>query len=188
MNEEIIFHSREEFRNWLFKNAESKNGIWLVMGKTDKYKTVSAAEALEEALCFGWIDGQIKSVDEQKYIKYFAPRRKESKWSEKNKKAAKELCKKGLMTDLGMTAINTAKKNGCWNTEIINVNHEEKIKELEALISKNKLTSDNFSKAPLSLKKQIVSFYFDAKHEETRNKRLMKIIKLLEENKKQILY
>jgi len=188
MNEEIIFHSREEFRNWLYKNAKKGSGFWLVIGKTDKFKTISAAEALEEALCFGWIDGQIKRVDETKYIKYFAPRRKESKWSEKNKKAVKDLNKKGLMTDLGMEAINTAKNNGFWNTEIIKVNHDEKIKELEALISKNKLTSYNFSKAPLSLKKQIVSFYFDAKHEETRNKRLMKIIKVLEENKKQILY
>lgn len=188
MNNEILFHSREEFRNWLFKNAESESGIWLVIGKTDKLKTITAAEALEEALCFGWIDGQIKSVNETKYIKYFAPRRKESKWSEKNKKAIPELCKKGLMTDLGMEAINTAKLNGKWDTEKININYNKKIKELEKLLMKSKLASENYTNATLSYKKQIAAFYYDAKQEETRNKRLIKIIKVLEENKKQILY
>ena len=158
MNEEIIFHSRKEFRNWLYKNAKSGNGIWLVIGKTNKLKTVTAAEALEEALCFGWIDGQIKSVNETKYIKYFAPRRKESKWSEKNKKAVAVLCKKGLMTDLGMEAINTAKLNGRWNSKTVKENYEEKIKIIEKLLVNNKSAKDNFSKAPLSFKKQIAAF------------------------------
>jgi len=188
MNNEILFRTKEEFRNWLFKNAESKSGIWLVIGKTDKLKTVTAAEALEEALCFGWIDGQIKSVNETKYIKYFAPRRKDSKWSEKNKKAIPELCKKGLMTDLGMEAINTAKLNGKWNSVTVKENSEENIKIIENLLVNNKSAKENFSRAPLSFKKQIAAFYFDAKQEETRNKRFMKIIKVLEENKKQILY
>jgi uncharacterized protein YdeI (YjbR/CyaY-like superfamily) len=188
MNNEIFFRTREEFRNWLFKNATSESGIWLVIGKTDKLKTVTAAEALEEALCFGWIDGQIKSVNEIKYIKYFTPRSKDSKWSEKNKKAIPELCKKGLMTDLGMEAINTAKLNGKWNSETVKDNYEEKIKEIEYLLVSNKSAKDNFDRAPLSFKKQMAAFYFDAKQEETRNKRLVKIIKVFEENKKQILY
>jgi len=188
MNNEILFRTREEFRNWLLKNAENGNGIWLVIGKTDKLKTVTAAEALEEALCFGWIDGQIKRINETKYIKYFTPRRKESRWSEKNKKAIPQLCKKGLMTDLGMEAINTAKLNGKWNTEITKVNYEKKIKEIDNLLLKNKIVHDNFIETPLSYKKLIAAFYFDAKQEETRNKRLVKIIKVLEENKKQILY
>jgi len=188
MNNEILFRTRKEFSNWLSKNARSGSGIWLVIGKTDKLKTVTAAEALEEALCFGWIDGQIKSVNETKYIKYFSPRRKGSKWSEKNKKAVPELCKKGLMTDLGMETINNAKLNGKWNSEIVKENYEERIKEIEYLLMNNKSAKDNFSKAPLSFRKQIAAFYYDAKQEETRNKRLVKIIKVLEENKKQILY
>src|ERR1035437_8628095 len=188
MNNEILFRTREDFRNWLVKNAECENGIWLVIGKTDKLKTVTAAEALEEALCFGWIDGQIKSVNEIKYIKYFAPRRKDSKWSEKNKKAIPELCRKELMTDLGMEAINTAKLNGRWSSEIVKENYDEKIKEIEKLLVNNKSAKDNFNRAPLSFKKQMAAFYFDAKQEETRNKRLVKIIKVIKENKKQILY
>jgi uncharacterized protein YdeI (YjbR/CyaY-like superfamily) len=188
MKDKILFRSRKEFRNWLIKNARNGSGIGLVIGKTDKLKTVTASEALEEALCFGWIDGQIKSVNETKYIKYFAPRRKESKWSEKNKKAIPELCRKGLMTDLGMEAINTAKLNGKWNSEIVKENYEEKIKEIEDLLVNNKSTKDNFNRAPLSFKKQIAAFYFDAKQEETKSKRLKKIILVLEENKIQILY
>lgn len=188
MSDEILFPKREDFRSWLYTNAKCSKAIWLVIGKKGIIKTISAAEALEEALCFGWIDGKIKRVDELKYIKYFAPRREESKWSEKNKKAIPGLIKKGLMTDLGIESINTAKKNGCWNTDIVKINLEEKIKEFQSLITKHKTAFNNFNKATTSFKKQIVSFYFDAKQEVTRNKRLSKIVNVLVEDKKQILY
>lgn len=71
----MIFETREAFREWLRNNAQTSEGIWLVLGKTLKLKTLSAQEALEEALCFGWIDGLITSIDQHKYKKYFARRR-----------------------------------------------------------------------------------------------------------------
>ena len=67
----ILFKNRFEFREWLTKNALSDEGVWLIFGKKGKLETLKANEALEEALCFGWIDGQIKSVDEKSYLKYF---------------------------------------------------------------------------------------------------------------------
>ncbi len=76
--EQVRFASREEFREWLSENGQSVKSIWLVLGKKGGPTTISAQEALEEALCFGWIDGQIRSVDETVYIKYFAQRRKGS--------------------------------------------------------------------------------------------------------------
>ncbi len=85
------------------------------MGKAGGPKTIGANEALEEALCFGWIDGQMKSIDDNKYIKYFSSRRENSKWSEKNKALVEKLEKQGLMTDYGKVKIEEAKKNGQWD-------------------------------------------------------------------------
>lgn len=85
MEEQMIFSNRMAFRDWLSMNHASSKGIWMVFGKTDQLRTVKPEEALEEALCFGWIDGQLKSIDETRYIKKFTPRTKDSKWSEKNR-------------------------------------------------------------------------------------------------------
>ncbi len=93
------FASREAFRTWLSDNCQSSEGVWLLFGKAGGPRTVKAAEALEEALCFGWIDGQMQSIDDQTYKKYFSMRRDKSKWSEKNKALAISLEKQGLMTD-----------------------------------------------------------------------------------------
>lgn len=91
MNATLQFPTREEFRNWLSENYLSTDGIWLLFGKAGGPKTLKAGEALEEALCFGWIDGQMQSIDEKSYKKYFSQRRENSKWSEKNKALVKEL-------------------------------------------------------------------------------------------------
>ena len=89
--EHLQFDSRAEFRKWLEDNCASSEGIWLLFGKTGGPKTIKAAEALEEALCFGWIDGQMQSIDTAKYKKYFARRTANSKWSDKNKKLVAEI-------------------------------------------------------------------------------------------------
>lgn len=110
MNEEMLFESRDEFREWLVKNHAVSQGIWMVFGKDGLLKTIKTDEALEEALCFGWIDGQIKSIDQAKYVKKFTPRRKGSVWSEKNKKLVKALTENGKMTASGIAAVELAKK------------------------------------------------------------------------------
>ena len=83
MKEILEFADREAFRTWLSEHCLSDEGVWLLFGKAGGPKTIKAAEALEEALCFGWIDGQMKSIDDKSYIKYFSQRRKNSKWSQK---------------------------------------------------------------------------------------------------------
>jgi uncharacterized protein YdeI (YjbR/CyaY-like superfamily) len=83
---ELFFAARELFREWLAQNWDTSGGIWLAFDKSKARKSLSANEALEEALCYGWIDGQMQSIDETKYVKYFARRRSNSVWSEKNKK------------------------------------------------------------------------------------------------------
>jgi uncharacterized protein YdeI (YjbR/CyaY-like superfamily) len=114
MNEKM-FKSREEFRKWLAENALSDNGIWLVFDKQKKSSSLSANEALEEALCFGWIDGQMESIDEKKYKKYFKQRRKDSNWSDKNKKLIEKLESQKIMTKYGKEKVKYAKENGFWD-------------------------------------------------------------------------
>ena len=111
MNEILEFADREAFRAWLNVHCLSSEGVWLLFAKAGGPKTIKATEAIEEALCFGWIDGQMKSIDELSYKKYFSQRRKNSKWSEKNKKLVEQLEKNGLMTDYGRNKIAEAKQN-----------------------------------------------------------------------------
>ena len=111
----IRFTNRGDFRKWLSENCQSDAGVWLLFGKAGGPKTIKAKEALEEALCFGWIDGQMQSLDDKTYKKYFSQRRENSKWSEKNKGIVKQLEQQGIMTDYGRSKIEEAKKNGQWD-------------------------------------------------------------------------
>jgi uncharacterized protein YdeI (YjbR/CyaY-like superfamily) len=184
MKEEILFSNREALRHWLIENHKRPDGIWLAFGKGGNLKTLKAEEALEEALCFRWIDGQFDSIDETKYLKYFAPRRKGSRWSEKNKKLVEKLMNEGLMTDSGLKTIGRAKEDGTWDApQAISITQEQ-IDIFAEVVRVNSKAYENFQKMSKSVKKQFVGQYFDAKKEETRIKRLEKLLGLLELNKR----
>jgi uncharacterized protein YdeI (YjbR/CyaY-like superfamily) len=183
LEEKLIFSDREEFREWLFQNHNSSKGIWLVIGKAGKLKTLKADEALEEALCFGWIDGQILSINEEKYVKKFTPRRKGSKWSEKNKNTVNELMKIGKVTEFGMKAIEEAKKSGGWNLAKREPILDSQIEILVKAINDAEPALSNFLKMPLSIRKTYTGFYLEANKEETRVNRLKRIIGRLNQNK-----
>ena len=106
---ELVFPTRGDFRAWLADHSETSAGVWLVFGKTKAFTTLKAQEALEEALCFGWIDGQMRSVDDTRYVKYFARRRDRSVWSGKNKMLVETLRANGLMAPPGERAVETAR-------------------------------------------------------------------------------
>ena len=189
MNNEYVFNSRSEFRNWLVKNNMTNEGIWLILSKDKKAKSLTANDALEEALCFGWIDGKIKNINETKYMKYFAPRKKGSKWSEKNKKLVQELIAKGLVSPLGLKTIDMAKSNGSWDIKQKQINYKKLIQDFTSKLNKdNTAVYEKFINIPLSYKKQIVSFYYNAKQEQTKLKRYNKIIQILNEGTREILY
>ena len=115
MNDILRFNNRAEFRNWLYANCLSNDGFWLIFDKSKKPTSITATEALEEALCFGWLDGQMQSIDDKTYKKYFSMRRANSKWSDKNKALVQNLEERGLMTDFGRKKIEEAKQNGQGN-------------------------------------------------------------------------
>lgn len=182
MSEIAQFATREEFRKWLSEHCLSNEGIWILFGKSGGPKTVKAAEALEEALCFGWIDGQIQRIDETSYKKYFSPRRENSKWSEKNRKLAQRLEEQGLMTDFGRKKIEEARQNGQWDAPDPVVIAEEHIAELSALLERYEPAFTNFQAMPLSVKKTYVRAYLDAKTDAGRQKRIAWMVDRLNQN------
>ncbi|MCL1795430.1 MAG: YdeI/OmpD-associated family protein [Clostridia bacterium] len=176
---ELLFQSRADFRAWLKGNAETSNGVWLVFGKNKSIVTLSANDALEEALCFGWIDGQMQKVDETKYLKYFARRRARSPWSDKNKKTIDELRAKGMMTESGENAVENAKSNGMWSAkhELIT---EEKVEALaERLSGVSPAAYERFMNTPPSARRTLTRRYLSFKSEEARQRDFLKIVELL---------
>ena len=182
--EQFQFTSREEFREWLKENCLSVQGIWLVFGKKGGPKTLSANEALEEALCFGWIDGLMKSIDEKVYIKYFAQRRNGSNWSEKNKGLIESLEKQGKMTDHGRAKVEEAKKKGKWDAVKPRPFTDEDIAVLSEALKGTEPAYSKFLAMSPSVKATYTAAYLAAVAEETRARRLVKIIERLNNNLK----
>lgn len=184
MSDILLFADRKEFRNWLTANCMSSDGVWLLFGKNGSQRTVKAEETLEEALCFGWIDGQMQSIDDNTYKKYFALRRKNSKWSEKNKALVKKLEERGLMTDFGRIKIEEAKQNGQWDAPKPAAIAEEQIACLSSILQAYEPAYTNFSAMSLSVKKTYVKAYLDAKTDAGREKRIAWMVDRLNKNLK----
>lgn len=184
MNEMLEFSTREDFRKWLYDNCLASDGIWLLFGKAGGAKTLKASEALEEALCFGWIDGQMQRIDDKAYKKYFSQRRENSKWSEKNKALVQKLEEQGIMTSYGTKKIEEAKKNGQWDAPKAPAVTEEQITALSAILKEYEPAYTNFLAMSSSVKKTYTRAYFDAKTDAGRTKRLSWMVDRLNKNLK----
>lgn len=184
IGKELAFETRALFRKWLETEGATSEGVWLILAKNGATTTLSAQEALEEALCFGWIDGQMQSVDENSYRKYFARRREKSPWSEKNKELAKRLTEQGRMAPQGVNAITRARQNGQWNNSKRNTATEEQIRMFRQLVAPYEPAYTNLSAMPDSVQRTYTLFYLDAKTDKTRRTRLDKIIERLNKNLK----
>ncbi|MCX7773242.1 MAG: YdeI/OmpD-associated family protein [Clostridia bacterium] len=182
--EELLFKTRSDFRAWLMENHARQEGIWMVFGKTKALDTIKADDALEEALCFGWIDGQFSSMDDTKYLKKFTPRRKGSPWSERNKGIVAKLIEQGLMQKPGLEAIERAKAEGKWDMPKPEPISDEQVQLLINDLQGFEPALSNFMKMSPSVKRNYTGLYLDAKSEATRKKRLEKIVGRLNENKK----
>ena len=144
--------------------------------------TLSANDALEEALCFGWIDGVMESLDDRTYRKYFAMRRANSNWSDKNKAIADRLEKQGWMTDAGRAKMEEARKNGQWDKPKAPPVTEEQIAFLTALLKTYEPAHTNFLAMPPSVKKTYTRAYYDAKTEAGRASRMAWMVERLNKN------
>jgi len=179
---EFFFLTRQAWRKWLISNHNTSNGIWLIYYKKHtKKQSIIYTEALEEALCFGWIDSKIKRIDDEQYKQIFTPRKRISKWSEKNKQLAEKLIKEERMTEAGFEKIEQAKKNGTWkvNNHKINLDLPE---EVAIALKENKIAFNNFSKFTITQQSRYIHYILEAKQSETRLKRTKQVIQLAEQN------
>jgi uncharacterized protein YdeI (YjbR/CyaY-like superfamily) len=174
----LSFADRASFRAWLTKNRSRDAGIWIAFEKGSKRFT--ALDALEEALCFGWIDGVMKSVDDKTYRKYFSPRRDTAKWSDKNMALYADLAKRGLMTDAGV-AVYKPSSSATADSGAKADAMAEKILTLKAALSRDAEALRLFQSKPPSRQKQFAGFYGDAKTDATRAKRIATIAQALRE-------
>lgn len=164
------------FRNWLENNHKIKPAVWLIFyKKSSKNHNLTWSEAVDEALCFGWIDSKKKTIDEESYMQYYCKRKPTSTWSKINKNKIEKLIDNGHMTDSGMEVISMAKENGSW---IILDDVEALIvpKDLEQAFQENHGAKDFYLQQSDSMKKGFLAWIALAKRPVTRQKRIDKIV------------
>lgn len=181
----LHFRDRIGFRDWLAANAARSGGVWLLFGKKDGPETLSADEAVEEALCFGWIDGRMRSLDDRSYVEYFSPRRRNSPWSLRNRTTAERLEREGKMTDAGRVSIEQAKRNGLWEAAAPSKASsvpQESLEEFTARLQGIEPACSHFMQMPPSVRRTYAAYYFKAKSEAARQRRFEKIMGRLHKN------
>ena len=180
----ISFETSRAFRTWLSKNRGDSPGIWLQIFKKDSgAESITYAEALDQALCFGWIDGQKKSRDGKSWLQKFTPRRSRSGWSKKNTEHAERLIKSGEMTPFGLSEINAAKEDGRWKAAYDSFGSAAPPADFVKELAKNKKANAFFKTLSKTNLYSIVYRLQTAKKPETRKKRMDAIIKMLEHGK-----
>ena len=177
--------NRKEWRAWLKKNHAKEHEVWLVFYKKHTGKlSVTYRDSVEEALCFGWIDGLKRSLGEEEYTHRFTPRKEKSKWSPTNIKLAQKMIDEGLMTKAGLTKFNN---KICYDEKFLKTTDAKEISitpETEKALKKNKTVWENFNNLSPSQKKLYIGWIQSAKKEETRARRLKEAILFLKDNKK----
>ncbi|WPP52938.1 YdeI/OmpD-associated family protein [Catalinimonas niigatensis] len=168
------FHAstRQAWRQWLEENHATEKSVWLIIYKKESgVPSVYYPEAVEEALCFGWIDSKANKRDAQSYYLYFAQRKPKSKWSKVNKVKVEKLLQQGLMAPAGLETIELAQRNGSWTA----LDEVEKLMvpdDLQLAFDKNKMAYENWQKFPPSTRRGILEWILNAKRPETRQKRI----------------
>jgi uncharacterized protein YdeI (YjbR/CyaY-like superfamily) len=176
--------SRTEWRAWLDQNHTRTQGIWLVSYKKATGKPrVDYEEAVEEALCFGWIDSKGNKLDAERSMLWFAPRKPGTGWSRLNKERVERLMAAGLMAEAGRAKIEAAQQDGSWNA-LDAVEALEMPPDLEAALAGYPSAEPHFAAFPRSVKRSILEWIAAAKTAETRAKRIAETARLAEENQR----
>ena len=180
---ELYVKTRKEWRKWLEKNHTSSEEVWLIYYKKPSGKPrIPYGDAVEEALCFGWIDGKIKRVNEEHYIQRFTPRRPGSRWSKYNVERVMKLINDGKMQPSGLLAFKEAMEKPQLVYENRTIGDHEMPDDLGEALSNNKKANENFLNFPPSARRMYFEYLKDAKKEETRARRINKIVELSEKN------
>ncbi len=179
---QLYFKNRVEWRAWLHDNHDQFTGVYLIFYKvSSKAESMRWEEAVQEALCYGWIDSTVKKLDEERRKQLFTPRKKKSGWSKVNKDHIIALEAKGLMMPPGRAKIEQAKTDGSW-TFLDDVENGIVPDDLQAAFDANPKAWTNYQAFAKGYRKNYLYWLNTAKREATRNKRISEIIRLCEEN------
>jgi uncharacterized protein YdeI (YjbR/CyaY-like superfamily) len=181
----LYFANRDQWRNWLSLNFAGETAVWLIFYRKQTLRpTIPYDAAVEEALCFGWIDGIIRKIDAAKYARKFTPRKDNSRWSALNKKRADKMIKEGKMTDLGLVKIRAAKKSGLWDHDARPEISLDMSPEFAEALARDRKAKDNFDKLAPSYRKHYIAWIAIAKRPETKKQRINESISLLQRGEK----
>jgi len=185
ITETIYVTNRIDWRDWLESNHQSKKEIWLIYYKKHTGKPrIPYDDAVEEALCFGWIDSIVKRVDDATFVQKFSPRKPRSLWSALNKDRVEKMIKAGLMTQAGLDKIEEAKNNGKWEEAYTSKKVVEIPSDLTFELSKDNAAHRNFLNFADSYKNMYINWINSAKKEETRQRRIKKVVLRASKNMK----
>ncbi len=174
--------TRAEWRKWLKQHHEQEEGIWLISYKKATGKPrFDYDEAVEEALCFGWVDSKPNKLDEERSMLWFAPRKPGTGWSKLNKRRVEKLIVDGLMTPAGLAKVESARRDGSWNA-LDSVEALEVPPDLQKALASNQTAQQYFDAFPRSVKRAILEWISNAKRPETRAKRIKETVSLAEKN------
>lgn len=176
----LPFSSQPKFADWLAKNHEKSNGLWLKIAKKDSgIPTVTYAEALDVALCYGWIDGQKNSFDEKYFLQKFTPRRPKSIWSKINVEKVERLIKDGHMKPAGLKAIEAAKADGRWANAYDGPKNMAVPEDFQKALNKNKKAKAAFESLKSAERYSFLFQIHNAKKAETRERRIKQFVEML---------
>jgi uncharacterized protein YdeI (YjbR/CyaY-like superfamily) len=176
--------TRAEWRSWLEQHHTRQEGIWLISYKKGTGKPrFDYDEAVEEALCFGWIDSKPNKLDEERSLLWFAPRKPRTGWSKLNKERVERLIKQGQMMPAGLAKVTTAQQDGSWNV-LDAIEALEIPPDLEQALAAYETARQNFDAFPKSVKRGILEWIAAAKKPETRAKRVTETAQLAAQNER----
>ncbi|MFC6993874.1 YdeI family protein [Haladaptatus sp. GCM10025707] len=175
----IFFASRNEFRAWLEAHHDTATELWVGYYKVDAERSgIEYGESVEEALCFGWIDGLVKGIDDETYTRRFTPRNPDSKWSKANTERVEAMIEAEKMTSAGMELVKAAKESGEWAAAYRLADDHEIPSELEAALRENETAWENFQNFSNTDQHAFIAAVEEAKTDETRQKRIERTVQL----------
>ena len=180
--EHLYFKNADEWRTWLHKNHHSSKGIYLLFYKVSSdYESMRWEEAVQVAICYGWIDSTVKKIDEHQRRQLFTPRKDKSVWSKLNKTYIEKLIQENAMHESGLRKIEIAKQNGSWNS-LDEVENHVIPEDLQLAFNDNPKAWSNYQSFSPSYRKSYLYWLNQAKRVETRQNRIREIIRLCEQN------
>jgi uncharacterized protein YdeI (YjbR/CyaY-like superfamily) len=182
---EIYLSNREDWRDWLAENHADSPGVWLVYYKKHtSIERIAYDDAVEEALCFGWIDSTVRRLDDQRFCQKFVPRRARSSWSAHNRVRAEKLMTSGDMTPAGMEKIEAARASGAWDKALDDRVDRPVPPELKKALAGDTRAAAEFRRLSPTQRKYLVGWVAEAKKAETRERRAAKAVQMMREGKR----